>query len=132
MNRMNWLDPPAEPPETGVVQDPESPSEANLNYWTMRLTPLHDPAPGYSWTRPSSSVDPSAGKDMVFVACNRVGTEEGTCSWYLKPHQARANVAGTKFIGTSCVMTMSSSPSRIELVEVCNISEERVMIATVA
>ena len=78
--RMNWLDPPAEPPETAVSQDPESPSEANLNYWTMRLTPLHDPTPRYSWTRPPSSVDPPAGKDMVFVACNRVGTEEGKFS----------------------------------------------------
>ena len=29
-------------------------------------------------------------------------------------------------------MTVSSSPSRIELVEVCNVSEERVMLATVA
>jgi protein N-terminal amidase len=28
-------------------------------------------------------------------------------------------------------MTVSSSPSRIELVECCNITEERVMIATV-
>ena len=77
IDRMNWLDPPVEPPEVAVTQDPESPSEANLNYWTMRLTPLHDPTPRYSWSRPSSTVDPQAGKDMVFVGCNRVGTEEG-------------------------------------------------------
>lgn len=38
---------------------------------------------------------------------------------------------GTTFVGTSCVMTVSSSPSRIELVEVCNVSEERVLLATV-
>ncbi len=40
--------------------------------------------------------------------------------------------AGTKFVGTSCVMTISAEPSRIELVECCNVSEERAMIATVA
>lgn len=43
-----------------------------------------------------------------------------------------ADDQGTKFVGTSCVMTISSDPSRIELVEVCNISEERVLLATVA
>jgi protein N-terminal amidase len=42
-----------------------------------------------------------------------------------------ADVIGQKFIGTSCVMSISSCPSRIELVECCSISEERVMMATV-
>jgi len=76
-SRMNWLDPPVEPPNVAPVQDPESPSEANLNYWTMRLTPLHDPTPGYSWDSPANTIEPKAGKEMVFVGCNRVGTEEG-------------------------------------------------------
>ncbi|ADV24796.1 protein N-terminal amidase [Cryptococcus gattii E566] len=134
---MNWLSPPAEPPITTPAsgeepprpveppEDPEAPSEANLNYWAARLVPLHDPTPRYS-TAPSTSTstpipgsEPKSGregegKEVVFVACNRIGEEEGT-----------------KFIGTSCVMTISSTPSRIELVECCNISEERVLIATV-
>lgn len=45
--------------------------------------------------------------------------------------RVRLHRAGTKFVGTSCVMTIASSPSRIELVECCNTSEERVMLATV-
>ncbi|WVQ81021.1 hypothetical protein IAT38_003128 [Cryptococcus sp. DSM 104549] len=110
---MNWLSPPAEPPSSEEPEDPAGPSESNINYWAARLTPLHNPTPGY--TAPSSGgADAEKGKEVVFVGCNRVGTEEGT-----------------KFVGTSCVMTVSSSPSRIELVECCNISEERVMIATV-
>ncbi|GFZ43747.1 hypothetical protein JCM24511_01467 [Saitozyma sp. JCM 24511] len=109
---MNWLDPPGEPPEVEAPRDPQAPSESNLNYWAARLTPLHDPTPGYS--SPPALEDPQGGKEVVFVACNRVGEEEGT-----------------KFVGTSCVMTIASSPSRIELVECCNTSEERVMLATV-
>ncbi|WWC97394.1 hypothetical protein V866_004273 [Kwoniella sp. B9012] len=110
---MNWLSPPAEPPEVTPEEDPESPSESNLNYWAARLQPLHDPVPGYTTPR-NEVADPIGGKEVVFVACNRVGTEEGT-----------------KFIGTSSVMTISSNPSRIELVECCNTSEERVLLATV-
>ncbi|WWC85581.1 uncharacterized protein L201_000445 [Kwoniella dendrophila CBS 6074] len=110
---MNWLSPPAEPPEETPEEDPDAPSESNLNYWAARLQPLHDPVPGYTTPR-GEIADPIGGKEVIFVACNRVGTEEGT-----------------KFVGTSSVMTISSNPSRIELVECCNISEERVMIATV-
>jgi hypothetical protein len=71
--RMNWLDPPAEPPNVAPEMDKEAPSEHTLNYWAARLTPLHDPAPGY-FAAPS---DVEGGKDVVFVGCNRVGTEEG-------------------------------------------------------
>lgn len=39
--------------------------------------------------------------------------------------------AGTSFVGTSCVMTISSDPPRIELVECCNQEEERVLLAEV-
>jgi protein N-terminal amidase len=71
---MNWLDPPEEPPNVPPPSDPESPSESTLNYWAARLQPLHDPTPGYG---SSQAVDPIGGKEVVFVACNRVGTEEG-------------------------------------------------------
>ncbi|WWD22277.1 hypothetical protein CI109_106768 [Kwoniella shandongensis] len=111
---MNWLSPPAEPPNETPEEDPLAPSESNLNYWAARLQPLHDPTPGYTSQAPGDA-DPEGGKEVVFVACNRVGTEEGT-----------------KFVGTSCVMTVSCNPSRIELVECCNISEERVLVATVS
>lgn len=67
---------------------------SNLNYWAARLTPLHDPTPGYGAALEASGpVDAAAegsgggggagagggdmGKEVVFVACNRVGTEEG-------------------------------------------------------
>lgn len=77
---MNWLDPPDEPPNTAPPKDPEAPSESNLNYWAARLTPLHDPAPGYI-SAPASSEDQDpfdgVGREVVFVSCNRVGTEEG-------------------------------------------------------
>lgn len=119
---MNWLDPgeqendsDSEDDEDDVPRrDPEAPSESNLNYWAARLTPLHDPAPSYS-APAQAPEEPSPHKEVVFVAANRVGTEEGTT-----------------FVGTSCVMTISSNPSRIELVEVCNRTEERVLLATVA
>jgi len=118
---MNWLDPGEQDPsdsgsddgERPPPHDPEAPSESNLNYWAARLTPFHDPTPRYD---PSSGVElgPAETKELVFVACNRVGKE-----------------GGTKFVGTSCVMTLRSNPSGIELVECCNRSEERVMICQV-
>lgn len=119
---MNWLDPAEQDSDTSdededgeplpPANDPNAPSESNLNYWAARLTPLHDPAPGYS---DGADTEPSTAKQVVFVASNRVGTEEGT-----------------RFCGTSAVMTVSSTPSQIELVECCNRSEERVMLAVVA
>ncbi|ODO01812.1 hypothetical protein L198_02538 [Cryptococcus wingfieldii CBS 7118] len=111
---MNWLDPPAEPPNEDPPQNPLQPSISNLNYWAARLTPLHDPAPGYSPPSHSEGGEGKEGKEVVFVTCNRVGKE-----------------AGTKFIGTSSVLSMSSDPSRIELIDCCNISEERVLLAEV-
>ncbi|KAL7421847.1 hypothetical protein Q5752_003618 [Cryptotrichosporon argae] len=117
---MNWLDPPAEPPteddadgDDVPAPDPLAPSVSNLNYWAARLTPLHDPAPSYA--ADTGGLPVPGSKEVVFVACNRVGVEEGT-----------------RFVGTSCVMTASTEPSAIELIEVCNSSEERVMLATVA
>ncbi|CAK9786263.1 carbon-nitrogen hydrolase [Cutaneotrichosporon oleaginosum] len=114
---MNWLD-PAEQDDSdsdeddGLAvppRDPNAPSESNLNYWAARLAPLHDPTPRYD------EGTPAAGREVVFVAANRVGTEEGTT-----------------FAGTSCVMAISSVPSRIELIEVCSRSEERVLVAEIA
>lgn len=76
--RMNWLDPPVEPPNLPEPQDQEAPSENNLNYWAARLLPLHDPTPGYSTPTPERNVDLGGEeKEVVFVTCNRVGTEEG-------------------------------------------------------
>jgi len=109
---MNWLDPPVEPPNVPPPKDPDAPSESNLNYWAARLTPLHDPSPDYA---PDGGTPERPPKEVIFVSCNRVGKEKGT-----------------EFIGTSCVMTVSSDPSRIDLIECCNISEERVMLATIA
>jgi protein N-terminal amidase len=78
---MNWLDPPVEPPNVPAAQDQEAPSENNLNYWAARLLPLHDPAPGYSTPTPEKAVEMGGEeKEVVFVTCNRVGTEEGTIS----------------------------------------------------
>lgn len=117
---MNWLDPGEQDSDSGsssatTEDDPDAPppwdanapSESNLNYWAARLAPLHDPAPGYDG-------ETAGGHETVFVACNRSGVE-----------------AGTRFAGTSCVMTMRSEPRAIELVECCTRAEERVMLAVV-
>ncbi|BEI81389.1 hypothetical protein CcaverHIS002_0205490 [Cutaneotrichosporon cavernicola] len=106
---MNWLDPAEQDHDSDSDEDDGLAS--NLNYWAARLAPLHDPTPRYS---EGGAVEPAAGKDVVFVAANRVGKEEGTT-----------------FVGTSCVMSISSVPSRIELVEVCNRTEERVLVAEI-
>jgi protein N-terminal amidase len=76
---MNWLDPPAEPPSDPAAvaesrMNNEAPELSTLNYWAHRLTPLHDPAPSYT----SEGIhDQGSEKTVVFVACNRTGTEEG-------------------------------------------------------
>lgn len=72
---MNWLDPPVEPPNVAPPQDSNAPSESNLNYWAARLTPLHDPTPDYASSSDSSAN--ATGREVIFVACNRVGTESG-------------------------------------------------------
>lgn len=74
--RMNWLQPPAEPPDDAPPQDPDAPSESNLNYWAARLTPLHDPTPGYA-SASEDGVVVQGGREVVVVTCNRIGTEEG-------------------------------------------------------
>ncbi|WVO17638.1 hypothetical protein L204_105335 [Cryptococcus depauperatus] len=109
---MNWLNPPGETPEGVLSEDPNGPSLANINYWAARLTPLHDPTPNYS---DQEGLNADKGKEVVFVACNRIGEEEGLT-----------------FIGTSSVMAISSQPSRVELIECCTISEEKVLITVVA
>lgn len=139
---MNWLQPPQEPPddeeatrEAANATD-EGPELSTLNYWAHRLTPLHDPSPGYS-----ASTEPrrqSPGKEVVFVACNRVGTESGTSTgllnnWiYVTDNSgSRRASLGTTFAGSSAVLTMSSDPSRIELIEAFGRREEGVMFARV-
>ena len=71
---MAWLQPPIEPPDDTPTRDLLAPSEPTLNWWAGRLQPLHDPAPGYD---SPTLVKPASGKEVIFVACNRVGTEEG-------------------------------------------------------
>lgn len=80
---MNWLEPPQEPPDDAeaireAANDSDGPEMSTLNYWAHRLMPLHDPAPGYH------SEAESSGKEVVFVACNRVGTESGKLTSCLK------------------------------------------------
>ena len=108
---MNWLD-----PDENLSHDSDSssdeediahrdfmaePSAGNLNYWAARLTPLH--------------VGAAKGrrKDVVFVAANRCGTEEGTT-----------------FVGTSAVMLLTADPPKVHLGAYCNRGEERVMTCT--
>ncbi|KAJ9114706.1 hypothetical protein QFC22_005582 [Naganishia vaughanmartiniae] len=137
---MNWLDPPQESPDdldptttsTTAAQnrapsperddDDVGPEMSTLNYWAHRLMPLHDPAPTYAAPSRSSSSsmggmpgeEEKKGREVVFVACNRVGTE-----------------SGTTFVGSSAVMTISSDPSRIELIEAFGRKEQGVMFAHV-
>jgi protein N-terminal amidase len=79
---MNWLQPPQEPPDDAAAVEEaedstdEGPEMSTLNYWAHRLNPLHDPSPGY--TASAGPEGQSGGKEVVFVACNRVGTESGT------------------------------------------------------
>jgi protein N-terminal amidase len=84
--RMNWLNPPEELPPSlrprSPGPEPKPPREtgpdiATLNYWASRLTPLHDPAPGYSPDGSRDGQGEGRGKEVVFVACNRVGVEKG-------------------------------------------------------
>lgn len=78
--RMNWLEPPGEPPAddqavTSAAQNSEGPELSTLNYWAHRLTPLHDPAPDYA--SPETTGSSLMPDQVTFVACNRVGTERG-------------------------------------------------------
>lgn len=80
-HRMNWLEPPQEPPDDAAAVEEatkstdDGPEMSTLNYWAHRLNPLHDPSPGYSAS--AGPTGQSTGKEVVFVACNRVGTESG-------------------------------------------------------
>lgn len=109
---MNWLAPDQPPTEGGSTDDDsdnDGPSMSTLNYWAHRLMPLHDPAPDYS---------AQGGRDgphrVTFVACNRTGVERGT-----------------RFAGSSAVLTMSADPSRVELVAALGRDEEGLLVAEV-
>lgn len=88
---MNWLQPPQEPPDDPVAAieaaavDDDGPELSTLNYWAHRLMPLHDPAPGYRDSVAEPGTEPR-GKEVVFVACNRVGTESGEQALLLTLH----------------------------------------------
>ena len=83
---------------------------------------------------------------MIFVGANRVGTEEGMSSFDKSPVGERRSLRtirdpcesqadeflGTTFVGTNCVMTVSTCRPSVDWENVANISEERVMIATIA
>lgn len=71
---MNWLDPPHEQEEASVDEN-DGADESTLNYWAHRLLPLHDPSPSFSM---EGMQEMETGREVVFVACNRVGVEEGT------------------------------------------------------
>lgn len=107
---MNWLDPPREPGDE--VGDTDGPEESTLNYWAHRMTPLHDPSPSFEVAEVNQV---ESETEVVFVACNRVGVEEGTT-----------------FVGTSSIMTLSSNPSRIELIECAGKKSEEVLVALVS
>lgn len=95
-DRMNWLDPPVEPPNVAEPQDSEAPSESNLNYWAARLLPLHDPTPTYSTPKPDTDVEiDTNSREVVFVGCNRIGTEEGTFLPYLGFYTRLGMIADT-------------------------------------
>ena len=137
---MNWLEPPGEPPldappSSATEETQDGPEMSTLNYWAHRLMPLHDPTPTYA---PDGLKDVQPGKDVVFVACNRVGTERGkpegnknslqsACAEY---HDFATRI-GTTFVGTSCVMSITSLPSGIDLIEAMGSKEEGVMFALV-
>ena len=141
--RMNWLQPPQEPPDDDSAIEEvtnfasEGPELSTLNYWAHRLNPLHDPSPGYSAS--TGTANPSRGKEVVFIACNRVGTESGTSTMLSMARLAvtdvklswLATLPGTTFAGSSAVLTVSSNPSRIELIEAFGRREEGLMFARV-
>lgn len=87
MGSMNWLDPPPSPGDEPPQIDEDRPSMSTLNYWAARCTPLHDPTPGYEQQADGksqlggiSAVSRKEG-EIIFVACNRVGKENGAFSW---------------------------------------------------
>lgn len=91
---MNWLEPPQEPPDDpGAVReaanDDDGPEMSTLNYWAHRLMSLHDPAPGYHAMTGQAAETP--GKEVVFVACNRVGTESGELSYWRRRARSDAD-----------------------------------------
>lgn len=115
---MNWLSPdegpsdsnadsnsesnseinPEDPPPMST--DPDIPEESTLNYWASRLRPLHDPAPGYMADPSTSeslgqSEDGAEGKEVIFVACNRVGTEEGMFDAFRFLHLVTSRIVET-------------------------------------
>ncbi|KAL7410471.1 carbon-nitrogen hydrolase [Mrakia frigida] len=115
----NWLDPPSPPDAEPVPEMPEDemPSEDTLNYWAHRLLPLHDPAPYFEEEdRPGKGVEGVSGnRQTVFVAANRVGTEEGS-----------------KFVGSSTAFLLTTEPSKVEVIDVLGRKEEMVLFVTLS
>lgn len=109
---MNWLDPAEADDDHDSDSEPDAddraaflaaPSLSNLNYWAARLAPL---------LRPPEGAEPP--RDVVFVAANRCGTEDGTA-----------------FVGSSAVMRVSAAPPVVQLAGYCNRGEERVLVCSV-
>lgn len=97
---MNWLTPSTSPEDGNQEEnkagsesesytdgDGDGPEMSTLNYWAHRLTPLHDPVPSYTLEGVREGEDAGGGvdgKEVVFICCNRVGTEKG--EWLCGPY----------------------------------------------
>lgn len=116
---MNWLEPADEDEdlsdderaELQATKGPDQPCLSNLNYWAARCEPLHNPAPGYAPADGGRGEGGDGGKEVVFVACNRSGTERGTA-----------------FSGSSAVMRLGPG---VELIDALSRADQSVLVAHV-
>jgi len=69
----------------------DEPDNSTINYWCDRLLPFFTDLETYSNVFPTGTQNPEPKRNVLFVACNRTGTENGLC-----------------FAGSSSVILLSS------------------------
>jgi len=83
---MAWLQSPQD-----KSQSDDKPGYSTINYWCDRLLPYFTDSEAYCNIFQTGSQNSGPKRNVLFVACNRTGTENGSC-----------------FAGSSCILLLSS------------------------
>ncbi|GES96651.1 carbon-nitrogen hydrolase [Rhizophagus clarus] len=109
---MAWLQSSCDESQSLNSDDNDEPSYSTINYWCSRLLPYFTDSEAYRNVFQTSPQNSGQKRNVLFVACNRTGTENGVC-----------------FAGSSSVLLLTSK--RPIILRSLKSKEEAVMVIDV-
>ncbi|RIA95910.1 carbon-nitrogen hydrolase [Glomus cerebriforme] len=90
----------------------DEPSYSTISYWCDRLLPYFTDSEKYSIVFPTGSQNPRPKRNVLFVACNRTGTENGSCF---------GGSSSVLLLSSKCPILLDSLKSKQEAVMVVDV-----------